>query len=79
VLLGQSELHLAVLHHNKKTTQRNPKFFFQLPQPSTFSTHASLRQPTLELLVKLSTCIHHTVTIVKAFMLVDHAARHLAS
>lgn len=41
VLLGQSELHLAVLHHNKKTTQQSPKFFFQLPQPSTFNPRLS--------------------------------------
>ena len=68
VLLGQSELHLAVLHHNKKTTQQSPKFFFQLPQTSN--------NLLLELLVKLSTCIRHTVTIVKAFMLVLQSSPH---
>lgn len=68
VLLGQSELHLAVLHHNKKTTQQSPKFFFQLPQTSN--------NLLLELLVKLSTRIHHTVTVVKAFMLVLPSSPH---
>ena len=68
VLLGQSELHLAVLHHIKKTTQQSPKFFFQLPQTSN--------NLQLELLVKLSTRIHHTVTVVKAFMLVLPSSPH---
>ena len=68
VLLGQSELHLAVLHHIKKTTQRSPKFFFQLPQTSN--------NLQLELLVKLSTRIHRTVTVVKAFMLVLPSSPH---
>lgn len=67
VLLGQSELHLAVLHHNKKTTQQSPKFFFQLPQTSN--------NLQLQLLVKLSTR-NHTVTVVKAFMLVLPSSPH---
>ena len=42
---------------------KNPKFFFQLPQPSIFSTHVSLRQPTTRAFGKTfyphSSCSNH--------------------